>query len=212
MSEIDDMAAVQIGAVARGFGVVDAGEGPVPTVQSLSQSYPTDVADLWEAVTTAERLERWFAPVHGDLVLGGRYQVEGNAGGTVTECEPPHRFVVTWEFGGGASQVEVAVAADGDDARLTLTHSGDVPREFYEQFGPGATGVGWDLSLLGLAVYVATGALKPADADEWARGEAGQGFLRASGAAWVDAAIAAGQPADAARAAGERTVGFYTGG
>ena len=32
-----------------------------------------------------ERIPRWFLPVSGDLRLGGRYQLEGNAGGEVLE-------------------------------------------------------------------------------------------------------------------------------
>ena len=46
-----------------------------------SRVYDTDIADLWEAVTDAERIKRWFSPVSGDLKLGGRYAVEGNASG-----------------------------------------------------------------------------------------------------------------------------------
>lgn len=50
------------------------------TVQTISQSYPTTVDDLWQACTQADRLERWFAPVTGDLRLGGRYQTPVLAG------------------------------------------------------------------------------------------------------------------------------------
>jgi hypothetical protein len=31
---------------------------------------------------------------------GGRCQLEGNAGGTVTYCDRPHGFEATWEIGG----------------------------------------------------------------------------------------------------------------
>jgi uncharacterized protein YndB with AHSA1/START domain len=58
----------------------------------------TTADDLWEAVTTAERIGRWFVPVSGDLRLGGRYQLEGNAGGEITACDPPHGFDPTWVF------------------------------------------------------------------------------------------------------------------
>jgi uncharacterized protein YndB with AHSA1/START domain len=63
--------------------------------------YDTTVEDLWEATTTPERLARWFLPVEGDLKLGGRYQLKGNAGGTITRCDPPEALDLTWEFGGG---------------------------------------------------------------------------------------------------------------
>jgi uncharacterized protein YndB with AHSA1/START domain len=55
------------------------------------RSYDTTVADLWDAITTPERPARWFLPVEGDLKLGGRYQLKGNAGGTITHCQPPKR-------------------------------------------------------------------------------------------------------------------------
>ena len=54
-----------------------------------SRSYDTDIDDLWEAITNAERIPRWFLPITGELRLGGRYQLQGNAGGTITACEPP---------------------------------------------------------------------------------------------------------------------------
>ncbi len=108
------------------------------------------------ACTQADRIKRWFAPVTGDLRLGGRYQVEGNASGEVLACEPPRFFTVTWEFGGDSSQVTVRLAPDGDGARFTLEHehTGDAHSDFWTQFGPGATGVGWDLALLGLAMHL----------------------------------------------------------
>ena len=31
------------------------------------RSYDTTVDDLWDAITTPERLARWFMPVEGDL-------------------------------------------------------------------------------------------------------------------------------------------------
>src|SRR3546814_17557590 len=64
-----------------------------------SRAYPTDIDDLWNAITDKARIPRWFAPVEGDLTLGGKYQIKGNAGGTVTACEPPKSFALPWEFG-----------------------------------------------------------------------------------------------------------------
>ena len=51
--------------------------------------YDTDPKDLWDALTNPERIPRWFSPVTGELKLGGRYQIQGNAGGTITRCDPP---------------------------------------------------------------------------------------------------------------------------
>lgn len=209
--DIDDLAATQPAAVTRRAEVRDRGEGDVYVSGSLSQTYPTDVADLWDAVTSAERLPRWFAPVTGELALGGRFQVEGNAGGTVLECDAPHRYLVSWEIMGGVSQVEVVVEPDGDGARLTLTHSGENVRDFYEQFGAGATGVGWDLAFLGLNALLATGQDRPEDAEAFFATPAAKGLIAASAKAWAEASIAAGVPEEQARAQGARTAAFFSG-
>jgi hypothetical protein len=78
----------QISAVGRAVGTKER-DGREAKVVTISQAYDTDVDDLWEACTTADRLGRWFAPVSGELRLGGRYQIEGNASGTVERCDPP---------------------------------------------------------------------------------------------------------------------------
>ncbi|MDN5747589.1 MAG: SRPBCC family protein [Pseudonocardia sp.] len=183
------------------------------TVQTISQSYPTTVDDLWEACTRPDRLARWFAPVSGDLRLGGRYQVEGNASGEVVACEPPRSFTVTWEFAGDSSQVAVRLAPEGDRARLTLEHghTGDAGSEFWIRFGPGATGVGWDLALLGLSLHVATGQDRPEDPDAFARTAPAQRFLRVVSGRWAEASVRAGTPTEDATAAADRTTAFYLG-
>lgn len=48
-------------------------------VLTLSRTYPTDVDDLWNACTDAERIPQWFLPVSGDLRPGGSYELAGNA-------------------------------------------------------------------------------------------------------------------------------------
>ena len=57
------------------------------------------------------RIPLWFLPVTGDLRLGGRFQVEGNAGGVVERCDPPRSFAATWECGESTSWLEVRLAA-----------------------------------------------------------------------------------------------------
>ena len=74
---------------------------------TLSRGYATSVEDLWDAVTNPERIPRWFLPVSGELEPGGRYQLEGNAGGLITACEPRSHLALTWEFGEDLSWVEV---------------------------------------------------------------------------------------------------------
>ena len=121
---------------------------------------------------------RWFLPVTGDLRLGGTYQLEGNAGGTIEECEPPTRFRVTWEFGGGVSWVEVRLLAEGDDrTRLQLAHTAPVD-DHWSEFGPGAVGVGWDLALVGLQLHLASGEpVDPRRVEAWTQSADGVRFL-----------------------------------
>ncbi|MDH5147971.1 SRPBCC family protein [Brevibacterium casei] len=208
----DAVIAAQADDVTRGLSV-DIDGGTQHAVQSLSQTYPTSVDDLWEACTEPERLARWFAPVSGDLRPGGRYAIEGNASGTIEACEAPRTFAITWEFGGGTSQVSVRVDPDGDGARLTLEHAAtaEAGSEFWTRYGPGATGVGWDLSLLGLALHLKAGTGRPEDEEAFAQTPAVQRFIRASSAAWGEASAAAGTPEPEARAAAERTTAFYLG-
>ena len=181
-------------------------------VQRVSRVYRTDVDDLWDAVTNPERLPRFFAPVEGDFRLGGRYQVQGNAGGTIEKCEPPHLFEVTWEFGEGKSWVLVTIEAAGaNSAKLTLEHRGEVPDEFWTLYGPGATGVGWDLSFFGLAAYLEKGEEPGLQGDGMVCDGRGEGVHRRSSARWADVAIAAGVPEDQARASEAATAAFFKG-
>lgn len=211
--DITTISAGQLDAVERGLTVTERDDAAT-TVATLSQVYPTTVADVWDACTSAERLPRWFGPVSGDLELGGRYQVEGNAGGTVEACDPPSTFRVSWEFGGNVSWVTVRVDPVGEDAaRLTLEHTAteSLPNEFWQTYGPGATGVGWDLALLGLALHLATGAAKPPEGSEWEQSEDARAFIAGSSRRWADAAVAAGTPEQEARTAERNTTAFYTG-
>lgn len=199
----------QIGAVARAVDDREVDGRPAKAVV-LAQAYATGIDDLWDAVTSAERIPRWMVPITGDLRLGGRYQLEGNAGGTITACAPPHGFHATWEFGGAVSWIEVRLTAiDADNTRLELTHLAH-PEEHWEQFGPGATGIGWDLALMGLSLHVTGGGDRPPEAGEWPGTPEGLQFLTASGQAWGEADIAGGEDPVAARGAAERTIAAYT--
>jgi hypothetical protein len=78
----------EITAVRREVGdrVVDAGQARTVTI---ARSYDAPVEDVRDACTNPERIPRWFLPVTGELREGGRFQLEGNAGGTIERCEPP---------------------------------------------------------------------------------------------------------------------------
>lgn len=172
------------------------------------RTYPAPAEDVWDALTSPERIPRWFLPISGELRVGGRYQLEGNAGGTIVDCEPPRHLALTWEFGGGVSWVDVHLTTSGDDTTLRLEHVALVAdSDQWDEFGPGAVGVGWDLTLLGLAEHLATGA--DVQVDE--TGPEVLDAMRRSSASWGDAAVAAGTPRELAEAAAARTTAFYTG-
>jgi uncharacterized protein YndB with AHSA1/START domain len=178
---------------------------------TASRVYPTSADDLWNAVTSAERIPRWFLPITGDLRPGGRYQLQGNAGGEILACDAPHYLKITWEYGGQVSWVEIRIAKDGAGSRLTLEHTMTVD-DHWKQFGAGATGVGWDMALLGLTQYIETGAPNVPEAGmAWMVSDNGKTYVRESSEAWGAAAIAAGEDADAAKAAVSRTTAAYTG-
>jgi uncharacterized protein YndB with AHSA1/START domain len=186
-------------------------DGAPTHITVARRTYPTDRADLWDAVTNPDRLPRWFVPVHGELRVGGRYQVEGNAGGLVERCEEPESFATTWELGDMVSWLEVVLTPDGDGTILELRHEAHVDPDFWEQFGPGAVGVGWDLALMGLGLHVESGApVDPEVAASFTLTPDGLEFVRRSAAGWRDAAVADGDEAGPAQEAAQRTVAFYT--
>ncbi|MEM7587741.1 MAG: SRPBCC family protein [Acidobacteriota bacterium] len=180
-----------------------------------SRFYPTEIDDLWDALTSAERLPRWFLPVDGDLEPGGRYQLKGNAGGAIEHCDPPKVLRITWEYGGNVSWVAVRLALEEAGTRLTLVHTmlkDEASEAHWAKYGPGATGVGWDLAIQALGLHIAAGEALDLEAWEaWTASDEGKVFLRACAEAWGEAHIAAGEDAGVARAMAERTAKFYTG-
>jgi uncharacterized protein YndB with AHSA1/START domain len=201
-----------IGAVTREVSGREH-EGKPARVVVATRSYDTTIDDLWDALTSAVRIPRWFLPISGDLKLGGRYQLEGNAGGTITTCEPSRRLSVTWEFGGQVSWVNVSLAPEGDGARLELEHIVPVD-DHWNEYGPGAVGAGWDLTLLGLVLHLASDGA-PVDKGEvaaWMASEGGKAFLTQSSDAWGRAHVASGEAEAVARAQAMRTTAAYTGG
>jgi len=185
--------------------------GAATRIVVARRTYATDQADLWDALTNPERIPRWFLPVSGDLTVGGRYQLEGNAGGVVERCVEPDAFAVTWELGPMMSWVEVTLTAVADGTTLELLHEATVDPEFWDQFGPGAVGVGWDLALVGLGLHIETGA--PVDQEEAAAftlSPDGVAFVRRIAEDSADAALGDGDDPVAAHEAAARTVAFYT--
>jgi uncharacterized protein YndB with AHSA1/START domain len=203
----------EINSIDRQVGnrTLEAGEARTLTI---SRVYDTPPDDLWDAVTDPERIRRWFLPISGDLRPGGRYELQGNASGTIERCEPPSSIDATWEYGGQVSWIQIRLTPEAEGhTRFALEHIAHVEDEMWAQYGPGAVGVGWDQTLLGLGLYLAGSEDLP-DRDEveaWQLSDVGREFARLSSDRWGEASIASGTDPDAARAAADRTTAFYTG-
>ncbi|MDH6455172.1 MULTISPECIES: SRPBCC family protein [unclassified Streptomyces] len=209
MSEIADA----INRMHRRVGTRQVEAGEARTVL-LRRTYDAEIADVWDAVTSPERIARWFMPVSGELKLGGRYQLEGNAGGEILECVEPERLRVSWLYGPdpGFSEVEVRLTPEaGERTVLELEHVAVVPDEFWDQFGPGAVGVGWDLGLYGLALHLAGGGLSKEEAATWHTTREGSAFITGSGEGWGEAYAASGVDGETANRTAAATIAFYTG-
>jgi uncharacterized protein YndB with AHSA1/START domain len=202
--------AQQINAVRREVGsrTLEAGEARTTTI---SQTYDADLKDVWDACTNAERIPRWFLPISGELRLNGRYQLEGNAGGTIERCDPPTGFAATWEYGGQVSWIEVRLVREAEDrTRLELEHIAHVD-DHWAQFGPGAVGIGWDMALIGLTLHLGGAPqVDPQEVMAWTASDEGRRFITMSSDRWCDANIAAGEDPAIARASADRTTAAYT--
>jgi uncharacterized protein YndB with AHSA1/START domain len=211
MKKID--VADAIGAVKREVKSTERDGKPAVTL-TASRTYDTDIEDAWDALTNRERIPRWFLPIEGELKLGGRYQFVGNAGGTITACEPPKHLALTWAMNpADPSWVDIRLEPAGKDkTRLVLEHTAHVDEKFWDQFGPGAVGIGWELGMLGLAMHLAGGgAGTTKEGREWAASDDGKRYQLGVSDDWARASIAMGTDATKAREAAARVYAFYTG-
>lgn len=124
---------------------------------------------VWELVTRAEHLGRWFGDDGAEIDLrpGGRmtlsWKAHGTALGRVESVEAPHRLVCVWaaKMGtepapGNQTQVEFTLAPEDGGTRVRVVESG-----FASLDGPEAERVakralnveGWQIELGELASY-----------------------------------------------------------
>lgn len=115
--------------------------------------YDTDIDDLWQAITTRQRLARWMVDYTGDLREGGTWAVatEGDeepwATGKIAVCDAPRSFTTTWHATGeDPTHLTVTLEAVGGGTRMQLVHTG-IRSIFY--------GAGWQTYLERLAAEVA---------------------------------------------------------
>jgi uncharacterized protein YndB with AHSA1/START domain len=205
-------------SLADHFGATDrflttaTRDGKQVRVLHAHRTFSAPIDDVWDALTSTERIYRWMLPIHGDLHPGGRFQFEGNAGGAVLACDAPRHVAITWEFGDSLSWVDVFLETVDEGTLFRLEHSApieDLTSPHYQQFGPGAVGIGWEMSLMGLAEHLANPDIVVREGD--AASTDMSGFMRDSSAAWRDAAIAAGEDTAEATAAADRCLKAYVG-
>jgi uncharacterized protein YndB with AHSA1/START domain len=95
---------------------IPAGEARVAV---FTRTYATSVEDLWDACTNPERLSRWYAPVTGDMRVGGTFQQVNMGSGTIVECDAPQRLRVSLGSS-GQDEIEVRIAPGAEDGTATL--------------------------------------------------------------------------------------------
>lgn len=203
----------ELAAARRTMGAATLPAGDAYTME-LRRRYEAPVDDVWNAITDPERLGRWLSSVNGDLRLGGSFELDGGEHGEVLQCDPPRRLRVSWLFGPdadewpGTSEVDVRLAptsTGGTD--FELVHAAAVGEPMFPTYGPGAGGVGWDLHLLALALFLAGG--ETLDHEEFRGLPEGREFARRSAVAWGEAHLAAGGDPDQVASAVEATTQFY---
>ncbi|MCO1656465.1 SRPBCC domain-containing protein [Pseudonocardia humida] len=137
----------------------------------LKRRYDAPVADVWSAITTPERIDRFFLPLRGDLREGGTYAFEGQASGRILVCDAPRLLRVEWVPPGcrdDGDQVEVRLTADGPNATwLELEHASvaDV-FHFDPEAGTYSPALGWEAPLHYLGEYL-RGVLPDRPGVEW---------------------------------------------
>lgn len=126
----------------------------------LSHTYQVPAARLWQAVTEPEQLAGWFATVNGELSAGGRCHVvfdptnpEQQINGTIEECIPGQRLVLSWEMAEHPdSAVAATIATETGGTVLTLEH------HRMREDTAAAYGAGWQAYLEALELYLDGGA------------------------------------------------------
>jgi uncharacterized protein YndB with AHSA1/START domain len=96
------------------------------------------VERVWELITSAEHLGRWFGDAGAEIDLrpGGaltlNWQEHGTVHGRVETIDPPRRFAYRWLTSGDVEEatpgnstlVEFMLAPDGHGTRVALVESG----------------------------------------------------------------------------------------
>ncbi len=168
----------QIRDVERRVGSRSLEAGPTRTV-TISQTYGTDIDDLWDACTNPERIPRWFLPITGELGSAVAISSRATRAGRSRSASRRNGLFATWEIGGDVNWIEVRLArAIGADATRARAHRAR-RRRHVDAVRSGRRGIGWDMALIGLVPHLASG--DPVDRESamaWMTSEAGRNSSR----------------------------------
>lgn len=211
-----DAAASIVDAVRRTCEL-EPGEGTILVTTTLSTYLAPAPARLWPLLTRPEELARWYGPIEGDLREGGEFRAPGGAGGRILEAVEPHKLDLTWEYQGKVDSLLIRIDPMDDGASsLDLVHTTAMPREVFDAYGPGASAVGWDIALLGLAAF--SGGWDslsehpvPTPTPQWLATAQGAAFVAAWSIRWGGASAAAGTDPALSRAGELATTAAYGG-
>jgi uncharacterized protein YndB with AHSA1/START domain len=105
--------------------LIEGGRGTI----RMDDLYRTDIDDLWDAITSPDRLARWLGTVEGDLRVGAVVQMSLVSGwdgpARVDVCEPPYRLALTANpAADDETRMEATLTREGEHTRLRIEESG----------------------------------------------------------------------------------------
>jgi uncharacterized protein YndB with AHSA1/START domain len=127
-------------STARIIGTLREADGA--GVVRLEDRIPTDVEDLWSALTEPDRLARWLGTFEGEMRPGGELHAHYFASGwegtcRIEACEPPRRIrLSTSSEGEPDGVVELTLTPDGQDTVLVIEDRG-LPLDHLADYGAG---------------------------------------------------------------------------
>ena len=105
----------------------------------LSYTFDALASEVWQALTSAERLEEWTgSPAVIDPLEGSEINLwDGLVTGTVLESLPEQKITLDWQQSDHEFQVEIELTAEDGTTRMDITITSDDPDvnwEAVEQF------------------------------------------------------------------------------
>lgn len=120
---------------------------------------------------------------------------------------------MTWKMYGDVGWVQAHLSPADGGTRLEVEHILSrrlFDRLYWSWYGAGATGVGWELWLLGLDQYLGSGAPATDELERWRLSDEGKAYLKQSTHAWGRAEAAHGVGESTAMKRAARACTFYS--